>query len=772
MADRAAEFTRIYEGLTSLKSDGWTGRAADHFRSKFEVQTKGWSDAQSAFSQASAAYLTYADVLENAQNQLPGIRSRWEQGRAAVQAAQANQDSVREQAAAGVFSPVFDASCDEGPGQSAMSRAQTDFNTLVTNVNDAGATLISALDTGIAMLPERTWLDSAGRTVSSVVIGLVEAVTDLAKLGFKLNGMAYLFDFGRMLVGDMTFDEFMAKQFIVPGETVIGLAKALWQDPGAFFEGLGKAALDWDTWADDPARAIGHLIPDVIIAVATVGVGTGAAAGEKTLSGAARAARIGKEIFKAVTPIGNIADAAPLAKNLLTKLGKRGINTAGSVTDLSRAANSIAHSTDFAGDMSHTGRGIHGLNGVGGHGGGAGHLPSSGTHDLGGGSSHISNGITGTHSAGNHGGGAGHLPSSGTHDLGGGSSHISNGITGTHSAGMTGSGRGGGTTGGGGIASGANHAAHGAGSTSHGVSSAADAAGNASHAAHSGGNAADAAGNASHATHAGGNAADATKAGHGSGDANGSGKVDADAKQGHDSVEHADADPKAKEHSANGKADDAADSAHHGDKTEADKPTSDKSHKEDDAAHHDGDTKPTKDEADTHKSDDDNSGTESNNNTATDKNREESQEIKSEEGTDETKRNPHSGDPDHNWGTYVDEDGIPHIDPSDPRPYLNPTSRPSYRKGVVDTVREEFTDADGVLRDWRGEPIDWQPGQPRKDIWDMGHRPGHQYRDVWRRYVNGEMTKKQFLDWYNEPKHYRVEFSSKNRGHKDENQGS
>ena len=122
------------------------------------------------------------------------------------------------------------------------------------------------------------------------------------------------------------------------------------------------------------------------------------------------------------------------------------------------------------------------------------------------------------------------------------------------------------------------------------------------------------------ATHAD-ETADARKAGHGSGDANGSGKADADAKQGHDSAEHTDADPKTKDHSANGKTDDAADSTHHGDKTETDKPTSDKSHKEDDTAHHDGNEHPndtddkhttknddadstsTKDEADAHKSD-------------------------------------------------------------------------------------------------------------------------------------------------------------------------
>lgn len=130
--------------------------------------------------------------------------------------------------------------------------------------------------------------------------------------------------------------------------------------------------------------------------------------------------------------------------------------------------------------------------------------------------------------------------------------------------------------------------------------------------------------------------------------------------------------------------------------------------------------------------------------------------------------NPHSGDPAHNYGTFVDDDGVPHVDPSDPRPYLNPKNRPSFRKGIVDKVRDEFTDADGVLHDWRGKPIDWQPGQPRAGIWDMGHKPGHKYSDVWRSYVNGEMTPQQFLDWYNEPQNYRVEFSSRNRAHIDE----
>jgi len=45
---------------------------------------------------------------------------------------------------------------------------------------------------------------------------------------------------------------------------------SLRDDPLAFGESVGKAVLDWDTWADDPARAIGHLVPDAAEATTDV----------------------------------------------------------------------------------------------------------------------------------------------------------------------------------------------------------------------------------------------------------------------------------------------------------------------------------------------------------------------------------------------------------------------------------------------------------------------------------------------------------------------
>ena len=482
MMDRANEFRDIHSGLSSLKADGWEGRAADHFRSKFDVQVKGWVDAQEAFSEASEAYSSYASTLASAQSQCDGIRSRWKAGRDAVQQAQNNQADARSQAAADGGSPVFDASCDEGPGRSAMAAAVADFQALVDQVNEAGDLLITALNAGISKLPERTWWDSAKRTVGSILGGAYEAVVELVKLVWKLGGQEFIWDFGRMLMGDMTLDEFTIKHVEMPIETVTTMAKALWQDPVGFMKAVGKSLIDWDTWTDDPARAIGHLLPDVAIALATMGGSAGVSAGEKALTGGARALRIGKEVFKAILPISpdDVRSLAKLGKNLVGKLSARGINTAADLADLANTAQRLTKAADHAHDLGHAANGMADA--------------LDGAADAGRAATRAGSAIGDTSHAAHAAGGAA--------DAAGSASHAA------HAA-----------SGGGGIASGASHAANGAGSASHAASGgggiassashAANGAGNASHAAHAGGNAADAAGNASHASHTAGNTADA-----------------------------------------------------------------------------------------------------------------------------------------------------------------------------------------------------------------------------------------------------------------------
>ena len=70
-----------------------------------------------------------------------------------------------------------------------------------------------------------------------------------------------------------------------------------------------------------------------------------------------------------------------------------------------------------------------------------------------------------------------------------------------------------------------------------------------------------------------------------------------------------------------------------------------------------------------------------------------------------------------------------------------------------------------------GEEIQWTAGDPRRGVWNAGHKPEHQYRDIWRSYVDGQLAPQEFRDWDNNPSHYRPEFPSSNRSHKAEGIG-
>ena len=614
MMDRANEFADIHAGLSSLTSDGWQGRTADHFRYKFNLQIKGWLDAQIAFSDASTAYQSYASTLLSAQSQCEEIRSRWEQGRNAVEQAQNNKADARSRAAAEGGTPMFDASCDEGPGRSTMAAAEDDFQALVNQVNESATLLINALNSGISKLPERTWMDAATRTLKSVYDGFVEATIDLIKLTWTLGGYAALYDFGRFICGHMTFDELHAKWVELPAETFVGLTTVLSENPEAFFEGLAKGLFDYDTLIDDPGRAFGHEIPDILITIATAGAGTGASAGSKGATRASKAARIGRALFKELTHISDIEDIAHLSKLAFRKIKRIGVHA---VTSLSDIAENAAERLRRLKEAGHTGHPP--LSGAPDN---SPHIPSSGT------SSSSSHGGLSTPAQGSHpAAGNTHTPSpagpdsgadhGGFHQAGQGSNGHS-GASSSHAATNTGGGAPNSEPPSPAPPKSEAPTTHSLSDTTQAPHAGADIADGKPHAAdpttptHEADGSTDGSTGNMYREKYGSSESDAsshTTTPDGDGDKNPHHNLfnGNESSHSHHSAagEHADADPTAKDHSANGKADDAADSARHGDKTEADKPTSDKSHKEDDAAHHDGDSKSPKDEADTHKSDKD-----------------------------------------------------------------------------------------------------------------------------------------------------------------------
>ena len=94
---------------------------------------------------------------------------------------------------------------------------------------------------------------------------------------------------------------------------------------------------------------------------------------------------------------------------------------------------------------------------------------------------------------------------------------------------------------------------------------------------------------------------------------------------------------------------------------------------------------------------------------------------------------------------------------------------PRYRTGVVNDVWEaaKKKSPDGKVRDPNtGEELFWDKTKNRDGQWEMGHKPEQSYDQLKQRFIDGEISRKQFLDEYNNPANYRPEARSPNRSRK------
>lgn len=91
-------------------------------------------------------------------------------------------------------------------------------------------------------------------------------------------------------------------------------------------------------------------------------------------------------------------------------------------------------------------------------------------------------------------------------------------------------------------------------------------------------------------------------------------------------------------------------------------------------------------------------------------------------------------------------------------------SRPSgFRKGVRDKVWDNAKEADGLVKD----PLTGKT-MKKSDPWDMGHKPGYEFRKHQVSAQERGISRGNFLDEYNNPDHYRPELPSSNRSHRGE----
>lgn len=206
---------------------------------------------QAAFAVAARSLTDYARVLREAQSDAALAARRYADAEAATAAWQRDP-----------------APSSYDPGDDERRAAEHLLADARSRVDAAGARAAGVLQDARSGAPhEPGLLSKAVHAVGSFFRGAGEATWGLLELGFKTSPTYALID----PEGFLDYEKGLALG-VVHGVT----------HP----KELGKALLDWDTWREDPARAIGHLVPDLLLTVATLGTGEAAVAGERVAVGA------------------------------------------------------------------------------------------------------------------------------------------------------------------------------------------------------------------------------------------------------------------------------------------------------------------------------------------------------------------------------------------------------------------------------------------------------------------------------------------------------
>jgi uncharacterized protein YukE len=202
-----SELDETASGLMRLDSSHWTGKAADAFRAKFDVQPKRWQQASDAFTAAGKAVNSYAQELDDAQTQAGQAFFLYRKGVTATQVAEDEYwdqvDLLRQQhhaaALAGVVVP-FHAPAFVDPGATLREQAVAILDTARSNVKAGGDAAHDRVVAATQDAPHKpsfwsrmttdigNWAGDAAVFVESLSIdvynkGIVPAVNGLADVG-------------------------------------------------------------------------------------------------------------------------------------------------------------------------------------------------------------------------------------------------------------------------------------------------------------------------------------------------------------------------------------------------------------------------------------------------------------------------------------------------------------------------------------------------------------------------------------------------------------
>ncbi len=273
------------DALAKIDVSGWTGRAADEFREAHDLEPDRWIKSGNGFAKAAAGLRSYAGELESARSRADWAREEYERGQRESESARTSYDSYMGR----MRSYWSSGGTDQAQpfvdwGSPIQQEALAELDAARADLDNAAHVCAGEVRAGCADAPEEpNWLESGLKFVGGIFEGAGEAVWDLLTM-VPFSPVNMVIDSYKLATGDITPEELM-KKYELSAEDAWDMANGIYTglttDPIGFGRELGKSLLDWDTWADDPARAIGHLVPDAVAAVATAGTGALATRGAK-----------------------------------------------------------------------------------------------------------------------------------------------------------------------------------------------------------------------------------------------------------------------------------------------------------------------------------------------------------------------------------------------------------------------------------------------------------------------------------------------------------
>ena len=243
--------------LRKAGTGGWAGQAATVFAVHVEGVPTTLDTSAASFGNAGQALLSHASVLADAQALAGAGLQLWQSA------------FLRAQVARGVLTAATAIPAAELDGADAdLARAAAMVTAARSEVESSAARLRATLLAAAEPAPRNPgFLARVLSAVRSAGVGAGEGTRDLVAGIAGIAALAAKLD--------------PARAYAEPGsylDTLDSLAGGAVQavtDPGA----TAKAAVDWDMWASDPARAAGRLLPELAVALATGGAAGAAKAG-------------------------------------------------------------------------------------------------------------------------------------------------------------------------------------------------------------------------------------------------------------------------------------------------------------------------------------------------------------------------------------------------------------------------------------------------------------------------------------------------------------